>query len=60
MEFDEATTVFNDPLVLTFEGRVHSQDEYRFLTFGVSLAHARWLCVTGSVVVTFESCQLGA
>jgi uncharacterized DUF497 family protein len=34
--FAEATTVFGDPLAITFTDPDHSRDEYRFLTFGVS------------------------
>jgi uncharacterized protein len=34
--FDEATTVFGDPLALTFDDVEHSADERRYLTFGVS------------------------
>lgn len=36
IDFDEATTVFGDPLALTFDDLYHSDDEARFLTFGVS------------------------
>ena len=36
--FDEATTVFGDPLALTFDDVEHSVDEERFLTFGISAA----------------------
>ena len=32
--FDEATTVFGDPLALTFSDPNHSDEEIRFLTFG--------------------------
>ena len=32
VSFDEATTVFGDPLALTFADPVHSDNEYRFLT----------------------------
>ncbi|ROO24840.1 BrnT family toxin [Salinisphaera japonica] len=34
--FDEAATVFGDPLALTFVDPDHSSAEERFLTFGVS------------------------
>ena len=34
--FDEATTVFGDPLALTFEDVQHSEGEPRYLTFGMS------------------------
>ena len=35
--FQEATTVFGDPLALTFQDPDHSEDEERHLTFGLSL-----------------------
>jgi uncharacterized protein len=34
--FDEAATVFGDPLGLTFDDSEHSFDERRYLTFGFS------------------------
>ena len=34
--FEEAATVFGDPLALTFEDPDHSAEEERFLTFGIS------------------------
>jgi uncharacterized DUF497 family protein len=34
--FEEAATVFGDPLALTFSDPDHSEGEYRFLTFGCS------------------------
>ena len=47
VSFDEARTVFSDPLALTFPDPDHSADERRFITVGVStrgrilfLAHA--------------------
>lgn len=33
--FDDAATVFGDPLALTFPDPDHSNDEDRFVTFGV-------------------------
>ena len=36
VDFDEATTVFGDPLALTFDDLDHSDEENRFLTFGIS------------------------
>ena len=35
--FQEAATVFGDPLAITFEDPDHSKDEDRHITFGVSL-----------------------
>ena len=36
VSFDEATTVFGDPLAITFGDPSHSDREDRFLTFGRS------------------------
>jgi hypothetical protein len=36
VSFDEAVTVFYDPLAATFEDPFHSQDENRFVTVGYS------------------------
>lgn len=36
--FEEATSVFSDPLAYTFDDPGHSIGEHRFLTFGVSHA----------------------
>jgi uncharacterized DUF497 family protein len=35
--FQEAATVFGDPLAITFQDPDHSKDEERHLTFGLSL-----------------------
>ncbi len=37
--FREATTVFGDPLAITFPDGEHSVSELRFLTIGTSLRH---------------------
>ncbi len=34
--FNEAATIFGDPLALTFDDPEHSENEERLLTFGVS------------------------
>lgn len=34
--FEEAATVFGDPLALTFDDPDHSSGEHRMLTFGVA------------------------
>ncbi len=36
VSFEEAATVFGDPLALTFDDPDHSGGERRFLTFGMS------------------------
>lgn len=38
VSFIEAATVFGDPLALTFEDLLHSLEEDRFLTIGLSSA----------------------
>ncbi len=44
VSFDEAVTVFYDPLAATFDDPDHSQDENRFVTVGYS-AQGRLLVV---------------
>ena len=34
--FQEAAAVFGDPLAITFEDPDHSEDENRYITFGLS------------------------
>jgi uncharacterized protein len=34
--FQEGTTVFGDPLAITFADPDHSEDEERYITFGMS------------------------
>ncbi len=38
MSFEEAATVFGDPLALTFSDPDHSTSEHRFITVGLSTA----------------------
>ncbi len=42
--FEEAKTVFNDPLLLTFPDMEHSDDEHRSISIGMS-SHTRILLV---------------
>ncbi len=37
VSFQEAATVFGDPLAVTFADPDHSVDEQRFITFGMSM-----------------------
>lgn len=37
ISFQEASTVFGDPLAITFDDNDHSIGEYRFLTFGSTI-----------------------
>jgi uncharacterized DUF497 family protein len=39
VSFQEASTVFGDPLAYTFSDPDHSEGEHRFLTFGMSRNH---------------------
>lgn len=39
VSFEEAATVFGDPLSLTIEDPAHSRDEQRFITMGDSINH---------------------
>lgn len=36
ISFQEAATIFGDPLAITFEDPDHSMDEKRYITFGFS------------------------
>lgn len=45
VSFEEAATVFGDPLAITFADPDHSQGEARLLTFGVSSLRKRLLVV---------------
>ena len=42
VSFDEATTVFGDPLALTFPDPAHSDEEDRFLTFAAPRMESIW------------------
>jgi hypothetical protein len=49
VSFEEASTVFADPLYITFLDEEHSQDEERYITIGQSrqhhlllVAHTEW------------------
>jgi uncharacterized DUF497 family protein len=44
VSFDEAVTVFYDPLSATFDDPDHSDDEHRLITIGFS-SHGRLLVV---------------
>jgi len=44
ISFEEASTVFADPLFITFLDIEHSQDEERYITLGLS-AHQRLLMI---------------
>jgi hypothetical protein len=39
VRFEEAATIFTDPMSLTIDDPVHSQGERRFVTLGLSVKH---------------------
>ena len=39
ISFDEASSVFGDPLAITIDDPDHSADEFRFLTTGMTKAY---------------------
>lgn len=45
VSFDEAKTIFNDPYLLTFDDRYHSDHEQRYLSLGISSAGRLLLAV---------------
>ena len=45
VSFEEASTIFYDPHSATFDDPVHSFDEYRFITIGLS-SHDRLIVVS--------------
>ena len=44
VSFEEAKSIFNDPLLLTFPDEYHSEEEERYLSIGLS-AHNKILLV---------------
>ncbi len=49
VSFEEAATVFSDPLAITFNDPDHSLEEERFLTFGLSNFTKRRLLIVSHV-----------
>jgi hypothetical protein len=45
VRFEDAKTVFNDPLLLTFPDEEHSNDEHRAISIGLSAHHILLLVV---------------
>ncbi|HEX8566148.1 MAG TPA: BrnT family toxin [Pyrinomonadaceae bacterium] len=64
ISFDEAKTVFNDPLTVTFPDDFHSDEEDRLISIGIS-ANSRILLVVhteqdeteNAIVVRIISCR---
>ena len=49
--FEEASSVFSDPLAVTYSDGMHSLNEARFLTFGMSFSN-RILIVSHTEITT--------
>jgi hypothetical protein len=45
VSFEEAKTIFNDPLLVTFPDEEHSEAEERFISIGMSASHRVLLAV---------------
>jgi uncharacterized protein len=52
--FDEAATVFNDPLLVTLVDVIHSQAEERFFAIGISEAGRLLVVVHSEVAVSIR------
>jgi hypothetical protein len=62
--FDEARTVFGDPLLIAFPDETHSNDDTRFISIGVSIADRILLVVRneekddrGDLPIRIVSCR---
>ena len=54
VSFEEAKTVFNDPLLITFPDEEHSETEERFISIGMSVTSRILLVVHTEREVTEE------
>jgi hypothetical protein len=54
VSFDEAKTIFNDPLLVTFPDDEHSQQEERLISIGVSVTSKLLLVVHLEQIETEE------
>ena len=62
--FEEAKTIFNDPLLITFPDEYHSDEEERYLSIGLSahdrillVVHTEWEENEKAVIVRIISCR---
>ena len=51
--FEEATTIFGDPLSLTIDDPLHSKGEHRFVTIDSRCASELWSWHTRTAGITF-------
>ena len=57
ISFEEAKTVFNDPLLLTYPDDLHSEDEARYISIGYS-SQPRLLLVVHTEQATKSEVQI--
>jgi hypothetical protein len=64
VSFEEAKTVFNDPLLLTYHDTFHSEQEERFIDIGLSVQRRLLLVVhtektiqNDTVIIRIISCR---
>ncbi len=64
ISFDEAKTIFNDPLLITFPDDFHSDDEERLISIGVSTDNRTLLVVhteqdrsENEIIIRIISCR---
>ncbi|CBE69442.1 MAG: BrnT family toxin [Candidatus Methylomirabilis oxygeniifera] len=64
VSFEEAKTVFNDPLLITFPDEEHSASEERYLSIGTSainkillVIHTEREATEGTMIIRIISCR---
>ncbi len=64
ISFQEAKTIFNDPMLITFDDDDHSDYEERFISIGVSsnlrlllMVHTELEQKAGTIIVRIISCR---
>ncbi|MDW8326212.1 MAG: BrnT family toxin [Anaerolineales bacterium] len=64
ISFEEAKTIFNDPLLVTFPDEEHSEAEERFISIGISASNRVLLAIhteheeaKDSLVIRIISCR---
>lgn len=62
VSFEEAKTIFNDPLLVTFPDELHSENEDRWISIGASnhnrvllVVHTEWETSTNVILVRIIS-----
>ena|SRR5687767_11265809 len=64
ISFEEAQTIFVDPLLVTFPDELHSETEERFISIGIStrervllVVHTEWEEIGERIVIRIISCR---